>query len=72
MNGLRVEDARLTRKRNSNNTFKKGNSTLQGIALKNLGVKFGSNLPFDNHVNFLCKKPSQELPALDDFKGNIS
>ena len=36
-----------------------------------LRVKFGSNLPFENHFNSLCKKASQKLPALDDFKGNI-
>ena len=45
---------------------------LKGIALrKNLGVKFGFNLPFENHVNSISKKASQKLPALYYFKGNI-
>ena len=45
---------------------------LKGIALrKNFGVKFGLNLPFENHVNSISKKASQKLPALYYFKGNI-
>ena len=31
---------------------------------KNLVVKFGSNIPFENHVNSLCKKPSQVINSL--------
>ena len=94
MNGLRVRDAILTRKRTTNNTFKNSRRStvvvndhsrsqhlngqiilpLKGIAVKKtLGVKFdSSNIPFENHVNFLCKKASQKLPALDDFKRNIT
>ena len=46
---------------------------LKGIALKkNLGVKFGFNLPFENNVNSISKKTSQKLPALYYFKGYIS
>ena len=31
---------------------------------RQLGVKFDSNLSFENHVTFLCKKASQKLHAL--------
>ena len=32
---------------------------------KLLGVKFDSNLSFENHVTSLCKKASQKLHALE-------
>ena len=32
--------------------------------VKMLGVKFDSNLSFENHVTSLCKKASQKLHAL--------
>ena len=43
---------------------------IEGFSIKNstkeqlLGVKFDSNLSFENHVTSLCKKASQTLHAL--------
>ena len=31
---------------------------------KNLGVKFDSDLSFENHITYFCKKASQKLHAL--------
>ena len=31
---------------------------------KNVGVKFDSNLSFENHITYFCKKASQKLHAL--------
>ena len=44
---------------------------IEGFSIKNgtkeqlLGVKFDSNLSFENHVTSLCKKASQTLHALE-------
>ena len=44
--------------------------TIEDFSIKNsteeklLGVKFDSNLSFENHVTYLCKKASQNLHAL--------
>ena len=40
--------------------FRVKNSTEETL----LGVKFDSNLSFENHVTYLCKKASQKLHAL--------
>ena len=45
-------------------------SKIEDVSMKNstklklLGVKFDSNLYFQNHVTYLCKKASQKLRAL--------
>ena len=43
---------------------------IEDVSIKNstekklLGVKLDSNLSFENHVTYLCKKTSQKLYAL--------
>ena len=40
---------------------------IEGLSIKNciekklLGVQFDYNLPFENHVTYLCKKESQKI-----------